>query len=45
MWQDVKQCAGSQILKGRSMTLIHISVAWLYANELHLGKGFPGVER
>lgn len=24
------------------MTLINISVAWLYANEPHLGEGFQG---
>lgn len=38
------QCAGSQILKGRSMTLIKIFVASFYANEPHLGPDFLGVE-
>lgn len=38
------QCAGSQILKGRSMTLIKIFVASFYANEPHLGLDFLGEE-
>lgn len=38
------QCAGSQILKGRSMTLIKIFVAQFYANEPHLGSDLLSVE-
>lgn len=41
MWQNVKPACWQPALKGRSMTLINVFAALLYANELHFSSNLP----